>query len=189
LQRDTIVKTSGTKKIAERYVRALFDVASASSTLPQVEQDLRSLGGVIAAQADVRDFLHNPLLTRGAQETIAAALLSHMKAHELTMKFIALLARSKRLDVLPAIIAAFLELAAATRGELSAKVVSAAVLSDAQVGDIAKALGSVFNKKINLATREDASLIGGVVITVGSQQLDGSVAGKLQRLKSSLKVA
>lgn len=183
------MKNSGFKKIAERYVTALFAVATAENSIADVEKDLAALAALLAESSDFRAFLHNPLLNRNAQVEIAGVVLKTLGVHDITQKFIALLANHKRLELLAEVIQLFLEKAMISRGELAAELVSAAVLSDAQAAPIADKLSKAYNKKITLKLRADASLLGGAIINIGSTQLDGSLAGKLNRLQLSLKAA
>jgi F-type H+-transporting ATPase subunit delta len=183
------VKNSGSKKIAERYVAALFDVAAANNSLFMVEKDLLTLADLLKENVDFVDFLHNPLLTRAQKGKITNNLLKQLGAHQTTAQFITLLAASKRLDLLSEMIEIFLKKAVASRGELGAELVVACAISPTEASAIADSLGKAYNKKITLNVREDASLLGGVIINVDSLRLDGSLAGKLNRLKQTLKVA
>jgi F-type H+-transporting ATPase subunit delta len=180
------VKTSG-RKIAERYVSALFDVAA--DARDQVERDLQALGGGLEANAEFQQFLDNPLLTREAQAKTMDALLVKMKAHDLTRRFLTLLASQKRLALLPDIIGLFSQWARTARGELAAELISAGPLKDRDVQMVSERLGKVYGKKMILNVRQDPSLLGGIVVRVGSLQLDSSLAGKMNRLRNKLKVA
>ena len=183
------MKNTGSKRIAERYVKALFDVASKANALAAVEQDMAALAGALAASAELQDFTQNPLLTREQKATTMAGLLGKLQTHKLTEQFDALLAKQKRLDVLPEIAALFAQWAQASRGEMSARVVSASKLSDKDIGAITERLSKAYGKKINLQVQEDASLLGGAVVHIGSIQLDSSLSGKLRRLGQKLRAA
>ncbi|MEQ1789655.1 MAG: ATP synthase F1 subunit delta [Rickettsiales bacterium] len=183
------MKNSGSKKISERYVSAVFDVATQADALVAVEKDLLGLADLIKENADFHDFLYNPLLTRDAQVSIAANLLEKIGTHAVTAKFVALLAHNKRLDILPEMIELFLKELAISRGEIAAELVVARAISTKEADAIAQSLGKAYNKKINLSVRKDAALLGGTIINIGSVQLDGSLAGKLNRLKIALHAA
>jgi F-type H+-transporting ATPase subunit delta len=183
------VKNSGSKKISERYVLALFEVATAANAVAAVEKDLQNLSTLLKENSDFVDFINNPLLTRAAKSKIAGAVLKNISAHKITAQFISLLAAQKRLDLLSEMIKLFIEKSAISRGEMAAELVVARAVSDAETAKISASLSKAYNKKINLNVREDANLLGGVVINVGSVRLDSSLAGKLTRLQQSLKVA
>lgn len=183
------MKSSGSKNICERYVSAIFDVAVQSGVLPTIEEDLSGLAALIKENSDFREFLHNPLLNRSAKAAIVQSLMAKIGTHHITNSFIALLAKNKRLYLLPEVISIFLERTAAMRGEMAAELVTARAISAKESATIAEVLGKVYNKKINLSTRQDKSLLGGAIVNVGSLRLDGSLAGKLDRLQQVLKVA
>ena len=183
------MKNTGSKRIAERYVKALFDVASAAGSLAVVEKDLASLNAALAGSPELQDFTQNPLLSREQKAAAMKAILAKMQANELTVKFITTLASQKRLDVLSDVASLFATWAQASRGEMSAKIVTATALSDKDAKDVAAKLEKAYGKKINLQVQEDASLLGGAVVHIGSIQLDSSLSGKLSRLKQKLQAA
>ncbi len=181
------MKTSGAKKIAERYVKAFFDVSGASRD--RVEKDLGALQTALAESTEFSALLVNPLLTRKQMAEAADAVLTAIKADKITHQFVALLAKQKRLDLLPDIIALYQDWATAARGEMKAEVISATPLKAADIAAISAQLGEVYGKKILLETRQDSELLGGVMIKIGGLQLDSSLSGKLQRLTNQLKAA
>lgn len=181
------MKTSGAKQIAERYVKALFEASGKAHAA--VEKDLKALQAVLAASKELVSMLSNPLLTRAQQAEAMDAVLSAVKADKMTRQFVALLARQKRLSLLPEIIAIYKQEAAARRGEMKAEVVSAAPMEDADAAKIGERLSKTYGKKVIVETRQDPELLGGVVINIGSLRLDGSLSGKLRRLRNILKAA
>jgi len=183
------VKNAGSKRIAERYVKALFDVAKGANALADVEKDLGELASLLVQSKELKAFIANPLIGRAQQAAAMTALLTKAKAHKLTVDFVAALARAKRLDVLAVIVAQFIERAATARGEIGAVVTTPAKLGDKDAGVLAEKLTKAYGKKVNLQLEEDASLLGGMIVKIGSIQLDSSLAGKLDRLRLSLKAA
>lgn len=183
------MKTSGLRKLSERYVNALFDVASDASAVPAVEKDLLALAKVATTSREFSDFLSNPLLTRKEQADVIAAMLSNIGAHEITRQFAAMLARQKRLPALSEIANLFSSTAAGARGEIAAELISAKEMKPAEVNAVAEKLSKVYGKKVTIKTRVNPDLLGGVIVKIGSQQFDSSVSGKLQRLRNTLKVA
>jgi F-type H+-transporting ATPase subunit delta len=183
------VKTTGFRQLSQRYVKALFDVSSVASAVATVEKDLLVLARVAHTSKEFSDFLKSPVLGREEQAGLVEAMLNNIGAHELTRKFCAMLARGKRLPALPEMAEIFSQTAAAARGEISAELVSAGELKPAEISAIADKLSKMVGKKVIIKTRVNPQLLGGVVVKIGSQQFDGSVAGKLQRLKNTLKAA
>lgn len=183
------MKTSGSKRIAERYVKALFEVATKASALDKVEQDLASLGKALDESPEFRAFLENPLLTLTQRAQAMLAILDKMQADALTRQFIGMIVKQKRLAILPALIAEFATVAATSRGELTAEVIAATPLKEKEITQIADRLSKAYGRKLRLEVKQDPALLGGVILRIGSQQLDSSLAGKLRRLKNTLKAA
>ena len=179
----------GSKRIAERYVKALFDVAQPAGALDAVAKDLRALTVAIGQSTELQSVLSNPLLARDSQADAFLAIARHMKAHELVHRFVALLAHQKRLPLLPLISELFDARLAHERGELQGELIAATPLSSKEVEQIGERLSKAYGRKITLDVRQDASLLGGMIIKIGSLQLDGSVAGKMHRLKRQLQAA
>jgi F-type H+-transporting ATPase subunit delta len=183
------VKNAGSKRIAARYVKALFDAASQAKALPAVEANLNALSAALAQSDELAQFVADPILSRSQKAAIIQALLKKMNAHELTVRFGAVLAENRRLALVPDVAALFSQAAQEARGEMSVRVASAAKLGKKECDAISEALGKVYGKKVHLQVQEDTSLIGGVVVNIGSIQLDGSLSGKLGRLRQKLRVA
>ncbi len=183
------MKTSGSKRIAERYVKALFEVAKSTSSVDAVEADFTSLGKALHESPEFQHFLVNPLLTTEARAAAMLAILDKIKASPLTRQFIGMVLLQKRLPILPALIEEFARTAAAARGELDAEIITAAPLADKEIKAVSDRLSKAYGRKLRLDVKEDASLLGGVILRIGSQQLDSSLAGKLRRLKNTLKAA
>lgn len=181
------MKNAGVKQVAERYVKALLDVSEAARG--KVEKDLATLQTILKESQELQNLLSNPLLTRKEQGAAMNAVLAAIKAQTVTKDFVALLARQKRLTILPEAIALFLEKASAERGEMKAETVSAIKLTVKDTDAIGKTLGKIFGSKIMLETHENPELLGGVIIKIGSLQLDASLSGKLRRLGNKLRAA
>ncbi|MBY0406957.1 MAG: ATP synthase F1 subunit delta [Rickettsiales bacterium] len=183
------MKISGSKRIAERYVKALFDVAAQAKAIEAVEKDLDSLGHIIGTSAEFRHFLTNPLITPHMRGQAMLAILDKLSASQLTRQFIGMVLQQKRMGALPEIINEFARAAAASRGELAAEIVSASPMSATEVKQVETRLSKAYGRTLRLEVKQDPSLLGGVILRIGSQQLDSSLAGKMRRLQQSLKAA
>ena len=183
------MKKSGAKRIAERYVKALFDVAQSGQALDAVEKDLTALGKALEESADFRHFLTNPLLSHTSRAEAMLEILEKMRINQLSRQFIGMLISQKRLGLLPDIIELFCEWASSARGELRGELVAAVPLNPYDVEIANQRLGKAYGKKMNLNVRQDPALLGGVVVKIGSHQFDGSLAGKMRRLKIALQAA
>ena len=117
------------------------------------------------------------------------AILEQAGASDLTRRFVAVIARNNRLAVLPSTIDAFLAELANRRGEITAEVTSAQPLKPTQLDAVTNALRSALGGKVTVDAKLDPSLIGGLVVRVGSRMIDASLKSKLQRLQLAMKGA
>jgi F-type H+-transporting ATPase subunit delta len=180
-------EATGGSGLAERYARALFDLADEGRALDQVAADLKSLAGMLAESGDLRRLVRSPVLDRAAQGRAITALAAQADFALLTRNFLGLLARNRRLFALPEMIAAFLNNLAARRGEVTAHVVSATPLTPAQSAALAEALRKSAGAKLAIDSHVDPSLLGGLVVRLGSRMIDASLKSKLTRLQLAMK--
>ena len=178
---------TGTAGLAARYAAALFDLADESRELDAVAGDLRQLKAMIVASADLLRLLRSPVLTRAEQGRAMDAVLGQAGATSLVRRFVGLVAENRRLFALPDMIEAFLADLARRRGEVTAAVTSAAPLSEAQRNALDETLRRAVGGKVSVELRTDPSLIGGLVVKVGSRLVDSSLKSKLQRLQLAMK--
>lgn len=180
-------EATGEVGLAERYARALFDLADEQKSLDQVAADLKSLATMIGESADLRRLIRSPIIGREEQGKAIAALAAAANLNLLSRNFLGLLARNRRLFVLPQIIDAFLAHLAARRGEVTAQVTSAAPLTPAQQSALQDALRKSAGAKLAIDQRIDPSLLGGIVVRLGSRMIDASLKSKLNRLQLAMK--
>ena len=178
---------SSTGGLARRYASALFELADEQKKLDEIASDLTGLKTIIAESDDLQAFLRSPLYGRDEQAKAMAALLEKVGSDDLTRRFVAVVAETRRLFALTAIIDAFLAELARRRGEVTAEVTSATELSDSQKDALAEAIGQSVGGKVNLDLKVDPSLLGGLVVKVGSRMFDSSLKRKLQRLQFAMK--
>jgi F-type H+-transporting ATPase subunit delta len=173
--------------LAGRYASALFDLASENGTVTAVENDLGTLSAALSESAELRSATTNPQLSRSAQGAAMTAVAKHLKLAPLTANFLGVLANNRRLSALPGIIAAFKAIAAAQRGEVSAKVASAHPLSDEQLATLKDKLTARQGRTVMLSAEVDPDLLGGLVVTIGSQRIDASIRTRLNSLAQAMK--
>ncbi len=179
--------TKTTGLIAERYASALYELADAAKALDQIAADLRSLKGMMAASTDLVRLIRSPVLGRADQSNAVTALAEKAGFHDLTRRFLGTVAANRRLFTLTAVIDGFLAELARRRGEATADVTSAVSLTPAQTAALEEALRSVVGSKVTVDLKVDRSLIGGLVVRVGSRMIDTSLATKLRRLRLAMK--
>jgi F-type H+-transporting ATPase subunit delta len=180
---------SGLSGLAQRYAAALFELADERKELDQVANDLVSLRAAIQESPELQRMLASPLLDRVEQGRALAAILERMGLGATVRNFIAVVARNRRLFALKSMADAFLADLANRRGEVRAEVVSAKPLSDAQHQALLETLRRATGGKIAIDAAVDESLIGGLVVRVGSRQIDTSLKTKLLRLQLAMKGA
>ena len=173
--------------LAGRYASALFELASENGTVSTVESDLETLGAALAESDDLRAATNNPQLSRGDQGDAVSAIAKYLKLSELTANFLGVLAGNRRLAKLPDMIAAFKAIAAAQRGEVTATVTSAHPLSDEQLAALKAKLTAREGRTVMLVADVDPDLLGGLVVTIGSQRIDASIRTRLNSLAQAMK--
>lgn len=172
--------------LAGRYASALFDLASEHGTVTAVESDLATFAVALAESHDLAALTTNPELARDVQGKVMAAVAKKLKLSALTTNFIGVLAANRRLAKLPAIIAAFKAIAAGQRGEVTATVTSAHPLSDAQTAALKTKLTQREGRTVMLTAAVDPDLLGGLIVTIGSQRIDASIRTRLNSLAQAM---
>jgi F-type H+-transporting ATPase subunit delta len=180
-------ESTGISGLAERYAVALFELADERHALDDVARDLRELRTMITASSDLLRLVRSPVLTRAEQGKAMAAITQDAKLSKLTADFIAVVARNRRLFAVPAMIEAYLAKLAERRGEVTAEVTAAQSLSDAQQNALIEQLRRVVGSQVAIDVHVDPSLLGGMIVKIGSRMVDGSLKGQLQRLQLTMK--
>lgn len=174
-------------QIARPYASALFEIAKADNSVAAVEQGLDRLIALADENPDFARFLRSPVINTEEKSQAMHALLERASAHTTVGNFIRVIARNGRLFALGAIVKAFKSLAAGDRGEVAADVTSATPLTAAQVASLSATLKAKIGKSVTLNQHVDPSLIGGLVVKVGSQMIDSSLKTKLTAMKIAMK--
>jgi F-type H+-transporting ATPase subunit delta len=181
------VSSEATGAIADRYATALFELAEQNKALDQVAADLKKLKTMISESPDLRRLIGSPVMSRAEQGGAIASLAKTTKMHDLTKNFLSVVASNRRLAAVSAMADAFLGRLAARRGEVSAQVWAATQLTDSQQNALGAALKKAVGSNVNLDVAVDPSLLGGMVVKVGSRMVDSSLKTKLQRLQLAMK--
>jgi F-type H+-transporting ATPase subunit delta len=180
-------KSSQTAGLAERYATALFELAEDDKALAELEADVGRFATLHDQSDDLKAFIRSPVYTAEEQVRGIEAVLQKAGIGGLTANFFKVIARNRRLFATPDIIAAFRGLLAKKRGEVTAQVTSAEPLSETHVAALKEALKASLGKDVTLDTRVDPSLIGGLIVKVGSRMIDSSLKTKLSSLKLAMK--
>jgi F-type H+-transporting ATPase subunit delta len=180
-------ENTGVSGLAERYAAALFDLADERRILDEVATDLRQLRGMLQSSGDFLRLIRSPVLSRDQQAKAVAVIAERAGFSQLVRDFLGVVARNRRLFAIPAMIGSFLAKLAARRGEVTAEVTAAHPLSEAQLGILNEQLRRSIGARVSVDVRIDRTLIGGLVVKVGSRMIDGSIKSKLQRLQLAMK--
>jgi F-type H+-transporting ATPase subunit delta len=173
--------------LAGRYATALFELARDQGQLEAVGTSLAALKQALADSEDLRELTTSPLTRRDDALKSVAAVAEAMKLDPITANFLGVLAQNRRLGQLGAIIRNFNLLAALHRGETNAEVTSAHPLDDAQVAALRANLKSRLGRDVAVDMNIDPTILGGLVVKIGSQMIDGSIRTKLNNLAQAMK--
>ena len=189
LGEDERVENSGgiQASLSGRYASALFQLARDANQLDAVSQSLAAVRAALAESDDFRLLTTSPVVSRDAAVKAVAAASAALKVDALTAKFLGVLAANRRLDQIGAAIRAFDALAAAHRGEITAQVTSAHPLDQDQVDALKAKLKAEFDRDVALDLNVDPAILGGLIVKVGSRQVDGSIRTKLNTLANAMK--
>jgi F-type H+-transporting ATPase subunit delta len=180
-------ESTGISGLAGRYAAALFELADERHALDEVAGDLRELRAMLGASGDLLRLVRSPVLSRAQQGKAMEALVENARLSKLTGDFIGVVARNRRLFAVPAMIEAYLNKLAERRGEVTAEVTAAQALSEAQQNALGDQLRRVVGSRVAMDIKVDPSLLGGMIVKIGSRMVDGSLKGQLQRLQLSMK--
>ncbi|MGO4571909.1 F0F1 ATP synthase subunit delta [Microvirga sp. 2TAF3] len=173
--------------VAQRYASALFELAQEANSVDAVAGDLDRFGRLIQESADLQRLIRNPVFTAEEQAGAIGAILDKTGISGLAGNFIRLVASKRRLFALPDMIRAYRELVADAKGIVRAQVMLAEQPSDKVMNEIKAALRDVAKADVALDVKIDPSLIGGLIVKMGSRMVDASVRTKLNSIRLAMK--
>jgi len=173
--------------VAERYASSLFELALETGSIDSVSADLDRFQALLDESEDLRRLVASPVFSAEDQQKAASAVAEKAGISGTVLNFIKVVAGNRRLFALPGMIRAFREIAADHRGEVTAEVTSAHALTATQEKELKSALKGVTGKDVTIAVTIDPSILGGLIVKVGSRQIDTSLRTKLSTLKLALK--
>lgn len=173
--------------VAERYASSLFELALDAGSIEAVGADLTRVQALIDGSDDLKRLIVSPVFSADDQFKAISAVSEKAGISGLVGNFLKVVARNRRLFALPGMVKAYRLIAARHRGEVSADVTSAHALSAAQENELKATLKSVTGKDVAINVTVDPSILGGLIVKVGSRQIDTSLRTKLSTLKLALK--
>ncbi|MCF3639381.1 F0F1 ATP synthase subunit delta [Rhizobium sp. TRM95111] len=181
---DTSQLVSG---VAERYASSLFELALEAGSADGVGSELDGFQTLIDESADLKRLVTSPVFSAEDQAKAIAAIAEKAGFSMLVSNFLKVVASNRRLFAVPGMIRAYRVIAARHRGEVTAEVTSAHALTAAQETELKAALKGVTGKDVAVSVTVDPSILGGLIVKVGSRQIDTSLRTKLSTLKLALK--
>jgi F-type H+-transporting ATPase subunit delta len=173
--------------IAARYAQAVFEIAKEEKGLAVLEADTEALGAALAVSPELGELIASPIVTRDEQSRAMAAVAAKMGLSSSMANTLALMASKRRLFVLPQLVTDLRSRIAIEKGEVTAEVTSATELSSQQAAALVASLKAKVGKDVKLKTTVDESLIGGLIVKLGSSMIDTSVKAKLAALQNAMK--
>ncbi len=175
--------------VSGRYATALFELARDEKSIDAVKADLEKFEAMLADSTDLKRLVRSPVFSAGEQSRALAAVLDKAGISGVAAKFLKVLTANRRLFAVTDVIRAFRALVARFKGEATADVTVAEKLSDKNLDALKTALKSVTGKDVALNVNVDPSIIGGLVVKLGSRMVDSSLRTKLNSIKHAMKEA
>lgn len=178
---------SMSQSIAGRYAQAVFEITKEDGGLDALAQQTADLDAALHDSAELREMIASPIHSREQQSRAIGAVAARMGLSPVLANTLQLMGKNRRLFALPQLTARLAQLIATERGEITADVISAVALSDDQQDRLKQTLAEKSGKTVKLKTRVDETLIGGMIVKMGSQMIDSSVRSKLASLQNVMK--
>jgi F-type H+-transporting ATPase subunit delta len=175
--------------VSGRYATALFELARDQKAVDEVKADLDRFEALLGESADLKRLVRSPVFAADAQSKALSAVLAKAGIAGISANFLKVLTANRRLFAVADVIRAYRVLVAKFKGETTADVTVAEALSDKNLDALKVALKSVTGKDVALNVKVDPSIIGGLVVKLGSRMVDGSLRTKLNSIKHAMKEA
>tara|TARA_B100001057_G_scaffold183654_1_gene184325 strand:- start:208 stop:765 length:558 start_codon:yes stop_codon:yes gene_type:complete len=174
---------------AERYSLALFELSEENNLLTQIEEQSMSVLNLINQSKDFFNLIKDPTTNQGDLSKVINKIAENNKFDNLFRNFLNFLIQKRRFFFIERILKSFIQTCSKKRGELTAELYSAKKLSSDEIKNITEDFSKNFSSKIKLNYKHDESLIGGLVVQVGSTMVDTSIKNKLQQIENRMKEA
>jgi F-type H+-transporting ATPase subunit delta len=169
-----------------RYCKSLADIVFEENLDERVTEDLKTYREIFRAVPDVLEVLHSPAVPRESREKLLSELMAHYPVHTITSNFLRILLQHNRIGYFQQILDGFLKAVSERKGIISAQVTAAMPLSQNELKSLEARLVGITGKVVNLESQTDASLLGGMVVQIGSTIFDGSIRTQLAEVKRRL---
>ncbi len=171
---------------ANRYSLALYELASESNLLENIEKNSSELLNLISVNDEFNKLIKDPTVSQDNLTNIVDKISENFKLENLFKNFLCFLVKNRRFFYIEQILKSFEEICSEKRGEIKAEIKSAKQLSETEINKITDELSNNFKSKIKLNYKYDQSLIGGLIVQVGSTMIDTSIKNKLQQIENKM---
>ena len=171
---------------ANRYSLALYELSDEENLLAQIEENSSALLTLISKNKELDNLIKDPTINRDILVNIINKISKNFTLQILFKNFLLFLILKRRFFYIEQILKSFIEICSKKRGELKAEIKSAKELTQDQISKITEELSNNFNSKVKLNYNHDQSLIGGLIIQVGSTMIDTSIKNKLQQIENRM---
>jgi F-type H+-transporting ATPase subunit delta len=175
--------------VSGRYATALFELARDEKSVDAVKADLDRFDAMLAESAELKRLVRSPVFSADVQLKALSAVLDKAGITGVAANFLKVLTTNRRLFAVDEVIRAYRTLVAKFKGEATADVTVAEQLNDKNLDALKAALKSVTGKDVTLIVKVDPSIIGGLVVKLGSRMIDSSLRTKLNSIKHAMKEA
>ena len=179
-------KSTFLNSTSKSYALALYELSQENSELDQVQDGISGIKELLDQSSDFRQMVLDPTLTKEEKNKVINKMVEQYNFCQTLKKFLGFLSEKNRLFFLARIIDSFLDLVSSSKGELKAKLLSSKELSKIEIEKIEKELSSDFKSPVKIEYKHEPSLIGGLIIQVGSIMVDNSIRNKLRHLEKSM---
>jgi len=169
-----------------RYSLALYELAEESSATHEIEKDSLSIIQLISNSEDFNSLIKDPTNKKEDQLNVILKISEKFKINNLLTKFLSFLISKRRFFYVEKILKDFIETCSKKRGEIKAELTAAKELTEKEINSIKEELTKNFSSKIKLNYKYDPSLIGGLIVQVGSTMVDTSIKNKLQKITNRM---
>ena len=171
---------------ANRYSLALYELANETNSLSKIEENSQALLNLISSSKDFNNLIKDPTVSRNILNQVIDKISNNFRLEALFKNFLCFLITKRRFFYVQKILKNFNEICSEKRGELKAEIKSAKNLSQDEINKITQELSNNFKSEIKLNYTHDQSLIGGLVVQIGSTMIDTSIKKKLQQLETRM---
>ena len=173
-------------EISKRYALALYELSKDQNQTEEFVSNMINFIKIFNSNKDLKNFVKNPTYSVESQKIVFEKILTIMKFNKMIKNFFSILIIKKRIFFLDTIVEEFLKLISHKRGEISGSLISSKQIDEKTISDIEREISTNIKRSIKLKSKVDESLIGGIVVQIGSLMIDTSIKNKLQKIENKM---